>query len=56
MEDNKIGNLESKMNTENLNDNEDARDNLLKRKRKKSNYKKINNETRQKLIEMVHFF
>ena len=27
--------------------------NVLKRKRKKSNYKKINNETRQKLIEMV---
>lgn len=24
-----------------------------KRKRKKSNYKKINNQTRQKLIEMV---
>jgi hypothetical protein len=26
---------------------------ILRRKRKKSNYKKINNETRQKLIEMV---
>ena len=29
------------------------KNNVLKRKRKKSNYKKINNETRQKLIEMV---
>ena len=27
-----------------------------KRKRKKSNYKKINNQTRQKLIEMVKIF
>ncbi len=27
-----------------------------KRKRKKSNYKKINNQTRQKLIEMVRIF
>jgi hypothetical protein len=34
----------------------DHRDGLLKRKRKKSNYKKINNETRQKLIEMVSRF
>jgi hypothetical protein len=32
------------------------KDDLLKRKRKKSNYKKINNETRQKLIEMVTFY
>jgi hypothetical protein len=39
---------------ENIENNESSEQgNLLKRKRKKSNYKKINNETRQKLIEMV---
>ena len=31
-------------------------DGVNKRRRKKSNYKKINNQTRQKLIEMVKIF
>jgi hypothetical protein len=29
---------------------------MQKRKRKKTNYKKINNQTRQKLIELVNFY
>ena len=33
----------------------DNKELIQKRKRSKTNYKKINNETRQKLIEMVIF-
>jgi hypothetical protein len=32
---------------------EAEKDLMLKKKRRKTNYQKINNETRQKLIEMV---
>jgi hypothetical protein len=41
------------LNEQNTNKLNNSFPNFQKRKRKKSNYKKVNNETRQKLIEMV---
>jgi hypothetical protein len=42
------------------NNDEKIEENLItvgqKRRRKKTNYKKINNTTRQKLIEMVNYY
>ena len=49
-----IVNLSYTNQQKNINMYENSREQQTKRKRKKiSNYKKVNNQTRQKLIEMV---